>query len=150
MSSDDVAFDLEFEEASNAERDIGKLLAKEMNNELVEEARSLVEERYKAFLADLPEVVVDHNPDYADDLKPAWMKHYYFTTLKDFMHRKNHSGRRDGPLRGGLHRPTYPALRLERAPEANLHRDGLEDDGLHGRTRSRRRRTAGSAPPKAP
>ena len=69
MAEDDVAFDLDLEDASSAEQDIGNLLVKDINNELVEEARPLVQERYASFVAGLPDVVKRHTPDFAVDIK---------------------------------------------------------------------------------
>ena len=96
MAEEDVTFDLDLGATSHAEQDIGKLLVKEMNNELVEEARPLVQERYASFVANLPDLVKRHYPNVADDLKDDWMKEYYFTTLRDFMHHKKNS--KDGVL----------------------------------------------------
>ena len=66
-----------------------------MNNELVEEARPLVQERYASFLAGLSHVVKRHNPDVEADLRDDWMKLYYFTTLSEFMHHKKNSFRHE-------------------------------------------------------
>ena len=93
MSEDAVTFDLDLEDASIAQQEIGKVLVKETNDELVQEAKGLVEERYASFVANLPSEVHAHNPDIANDLRDTWMKENYFTTLRDFMHVKNNSFR---------------------------------------------------------
>ena len=95
MAEAAVAFELDLDEASSAEQDIGQALLKEATDELVEEAKPIVQARYEAFVAGLPKEVKSHNPDIAEELKDTWMKGNYFTTLRNFMHEKNNAFRSD-------------------------------------------------------
>ena len=94
-AEEEVVFDLEIEKASEKEQDIGREVAKEMTQELVEAARSLVEERYAIFIADLDDVVKKYNPNAEEDLKDTWMSKHYFTTIKNFLHIRNNGFRHD-------------------------------------------------------
>ena len=94
-AEEDVVFDLELEKASEKEQDIGRAVAKEMSNELVEAARPLVAERYASFVANLDDVVKKYNPDAEGDLKETWMTENYFTILKDFLHLKKNAFRHE-------------------------------------------------------
>ena len=93
MTGHHVAFDLDVKDASEAEQELGKVLAQVMTNELVQEAGPFVQERFESFIANLHPLVKKNIPNIEDAFKDDWMKENYFSTLSDFIEQKKYAFR---------------------------------------------------------